>query len=93
MPGLNFRADLPFDGMRPVYAAFEKEIPMALQSTVGFFKTLKYYETGYYFLLYFGNNELGRSKLRGIKTKKRNAASCGELTLVRLLRIKRISPV
>ncbi|UCF85448.1 MAG: hypothetical protein JSV50_07385 [Desulfobacteraceae bacterium] len=42
---LNFRANLPFDGMRPAYAAFEKEIPMALQSTVGFFKTLKFYKT------------------------------------------------
>jgi hypothetical protein len=42
-PGLNFRANLPFHVMRPAYAAFEKEIPMALQSTVGFFKTLKRY--------------------------------------------------
>ena len=42
-PELNFRANLPFDGMRLAYAAFEKEIPMALQSTVGFFKTLKCY--------------------------------------------------
>jgi hypothetical protein len=33
--------------MRPVYAAFEKEIPMALQSTVGFFKTLKRYALPY----------------------------------------------
>ena len=43
-PGLNFRANLPFDGMRPAYAAFEKEIPMALQSTAGFFNELKFYE-------------------------------------------------
>ncbi|UCF84861.1 MAG: hypothetical protein JSV50_04305 [Desulfobacteraceae bacterium] len=42
-PGLNLRADLPFHAMRPVYAAFEKEIAMALQSTVGFFKMLKCY--------------------------------------------------
>jgi hypothetical protein len=50
-PGLNFKANLPFDGMRhaassaerPAYAAFEKEIPLALQSMVGFFKTLKCY--------------------------------------------------
>jgi hypothetical protein len=42
-PMLNFRADLPFHVMRPAYAAFEKEIPMALQSTVGFFKELKCY--------------------------------------------------
>jgi hypothetical protein len=42
-PGLNFNTNLPFDEMRPVYAAFEKEIPMALQSRVGFFKTLKCY--------------------------------------------------
>ncbi|UCF85577.1 MAG: hypothetical protein JSV50_08085 [Desulfobacteraceae bacterium] len=42
-PGLNFRANLPFDGMRQAYAAFEKEIPMAVQPTVGFFKTLKCY--------------------------------------------------
>ena len=44
-PGLNFKANLPFDGMRPAYAAFEKEIPMALQSTVCFFKDLNYYLT------------------------------------------------
>jgi hypothetical protein len=43
-PGLCFKANLPFDGMRPAYAAFEKEIPMALQSTVGFLKTLKCYQ-------------------------------------------------
>jgi hypothetical protein len=42
-PKLNFVAKLPFDGMRPAYAAFEKEIPMAVQSTVGFFKMLKCY--------------------------------------------------
>jgi hypothetical protein len=42
-PGLNFKAHLPFDGMRSAYAAFEKEILMALQFTNGFFKTLKYY--------------------------------------------------
>ena len=47
-PMLNFNADLPFYVMRPAYAAFEKEIPMALQSTVGFFKTLKCYENSYY---------------------------------------------
>jgi hypothetical protein len=29
-PMLNFSANLPFDEMRQVYAAFEKEIPMAL---------------------------------------------------------------
>jgi hypothetical protein len=29
-PGLNFKANLPFDGMMPAYAAFEKEILMAL---------------------------------------------------------------
>ena len=28
-PWLSFTANLPFDGMRQVYAAFEKEIPMA----------------------------------------------------------------
>ncbi|UCF85374.1 MAG: hypothetical protein JSV50_06980 [Desulfobacteraceae bacterium] len=46
-PGLNFMANLPFNRMRhaassaerPAYAAFEKEIPMALQSTVGFSKS------------------------------------------------------
>ena len=38
-PMLNFKANLPFHVMKPAYAAFEKEIPMALQSTVGFFKT------------------------------------------------------
>jgi hypothetical protein len=42
-PMPNFRADLPFDGMRPAYAAFEKEIPMPLQSMLGFFKELKCY--------------------------------------------------
>ena len=42
-PMLNFRSDLPFHVMRPVYAAFEKEIPMALKSKVGVFKTLKCY--------------------------------------------------
>jgi hypothetical protein len=42
-PGLNFKANLPFNGMRAAYAAFEKEIPMALQSTIGFFKKLKCY--------------------------------------------------
>ena len=42
-PGLNFNTNLPFDEMRPVYAAFEKEIPMALQYTFGFFKALNYY--------------------------------------------------
>ena len=42
-PGLNFKANLPFDGMRSAYAAFEKEISMALQSTNSFFKTLKCY--------------------------------------------------
>jgi hypothetical protein len=40
-PMLNFRADLPFHVMRPAYAVFEKEIPMALQSTVGFFQNAK----------------------------------------------------
>ena len=35
-------------------------------------------------LLWWAKNKLTRSKLRGIKTKKYNAASCGELTLVRL---------
>ena len=44
-PGPNFRANLPFDEMKPAYAAFEKEIAMALQPTVGFFKTLKFYKT------------------------------------------------
>ena len=29
-PWLSFMANLPFGGMRQVYAAFEKEIPMAL---------------------------------------------------------------
>ena len=43
-PGQSFKANLPFNRMWPVYAAFEKEIPMALQSTVGFFKELKCYE-------------------------------------------------
>jgi hypothetical protein len=28
--GLSFRANLPFNRVRPAYAAFEKEIPMAL---------------------------------------------------------------
>jgi hypothetical protein len=42
-PRLSFKANLPFNGMRPAYAAFEKEIPMTLQSTVGFFKELKCY--------------------------------------------------
>ena len=45
-PGQSFKANLPFNRMwhaassaeRPVYAAFEKEIPIALKSTVGFFK-------------------------------------------------------
>jgi hypothetical protein len=51
-PVLNFMANLPFHVMRhaassaerPAYAAFEKEIPMALQSTVGFFKKLNCYQ-------------------------------------------------
>ncbi|UCF85077.1 MAG: hypothetical protein JSV50_05445 [Desulfobacteraceae bacterium] len=42
-PGLNFKANLPFNRMthaaslaeRPAYAAFEKEITMALQYTFG----------------------------------------------------------
>ncbi|UCF83581.1 MAG: hypothetical protein JSV50_20830 [Desulfobacteraceae bacterium] len=43
-PMLNFKANLPFYVMKPAYAAFEKEIPMALQSTVGFFKKLNCYD-------------------------------------------------
>ena len=43
-PMLNFKANLPFNVMKPAYAAFEKEIPMALQSTVGFFRTLNCYK-------------------------------------------------
>ena len=51
-PGLNFKANLPFhvvrhaasSAERPAYAAFEKEIRMALQSTTSFFKTLKNYK-------------------------------------------------
>ena len=39
-PGMNFKANLPFNRMLQAYAAFGKEIPMALQSTIGFFKTL-----------------------------------------------------
>ena len=42
-PGLNFNANLPFNRMRPAYAAFEKEIPMTLQSMIGFFKQLNCY--------------------------------------------------
>ena len=38
-PGLNFIANLPFDGMKQAYAAFEKEIPMTLQSKVIFTKS------------------------------------------------------
>ncbi|UCF85348.1 MAG: hypothetical protein JSV50_06845 [Desulfobacteraceae bacterium] len=29
-PGPNFKDNLPFDGMRPTYAAFVKETPMTL---------------------------------------------------------------
>jgi hypothetical protein len=29
-PGLNFRANLPFNGMRPFFAAFLKDTPTAL---------------------------------------------------------------
>ena len=47
-PGLNLKANLPFDGMRPAYAAFEKEIPMAPQSTICFFKELSYYILFYF---------------------------------------------
>ena len=43
-PMLNFIANLPFDEMRQVYAAFEKEISMAPKSRVSFFKTLKCYD-------------------------------------------------
>ncbi|UCF86027.1 MAG: hypothetical protein JSV50_10445 [Desulfobacteraceae bacterium] len=41
---LNFKANLPFHVMKPAYAAFEKEILMALQYTVGFFKKLNCYK-------------------------------------------------
>ena len=37
------KANLPFNKTKPAYAVFEKEIPMALQSIVGFFKTLSRY--------------------------------------------------
>ena len=30
-PGQSYKANLPFNEMRPAYAAFEKEIRMALQ--------------------------------------------------------------
>ena len=50
-PMQNFRADLPFNVMRSAYAAFEKEIPMALQSAVGFFKTLSCYNSENYLRL------------------------------------------
>ena len=48
-PMQNFRDDLPFHGMRPAYAAFEKEIPMALKSTVGFFQNTKVLQEYQYF--------------------------------------------
>ena len=64
-PMLNFRADLPFHVMRPAYAAFEKEIPMALQSPVGFFKTLKCYEYCFFtsFFKIFPEPVLGKGSL------------------------------
>ncbi|UCF82061.1 MAG: hypothetical protein JSV50_12690, partial [Desulfobacteraceae bacterium] len=40
-PGPNFRAELPFYVLRSAYAAFEKEIPMAIQFAIGFFKNAK----------------------------------------------------